>query len=379
MSRRILLIGSDPSSCERVRQLLEANGFAVEVNATGHLESPGASPDLVLLDRRTPGAQAELVARLRRDRSLVGIPLVALGGGLASSAGLDGVIALPIDEATFADQVRVLLEGERERLAEVAASARERLRERDRKGAVFIHDLAHQLSTPLTPLAGYVKILQSERLGPLSSQQKKVVEGMAGSVARLSRVLDNLSDFASLQAGPGAISPVLVEPDVLADEVVNEMRGAVRDARLHVQVRPSSGGPVMADRKKLRQALANIVQNAVKFSPHGGEVLVEVTRDAETLRFAVFDQGPGIAAADLERIFEPFGRPDRPGEARVPGSGLGLPVARRIAEAHGGRAVVESPPLRQPSLGGHQYTGSKFVLEIPVGREGNLVERTGSR
>ena len=373
MSRRILYIGGDAPTRDRVRELLEASGFAVEDGAGAPLDAArrGAEPpDLVLVDRLPRDADGSaLLGRLKGDRALARVPLVALGtmgAEQAARAGYDGFIALPLDGATFPQEVNAQIARQRGPAEEAAALARERLLERDRRGAVFIHDLAHQLSTPLTPLAGYVKILQSERLGPLSPQQRKVVEGMAGSVGRLTRVLDNLSDFASLQAGPGAISPAPVEPDALADEVVNELRGAVRDARLHVVVRPSSGGPLLADRKKLRQALANVVQNAVKFSPHGGEVLVEVTRDERMLRFAVFDQGPGVAAADLERIFEPFGRPDRPGEARAPGSGLGLPVARRIAEAHGGRALVESPPLTQPSLGGHQYTGSKFVLEIPV-------------
>jgi signal transduction histidine kinase len=374
MSRRILYVGGDAQRRELVRRLLEGSGFAMEGVLANEGGMPAALPDLVVVDGQAPGGpDAEQFARLRRNGWLAGVPLVALGSsegdvGDALLAGCEGFIALPIDEKRFVEEVKAHLRGEPEwRSAEWLA--RKRLAERDRKGSAFIHDLAHQLSTPLTPLAGYVKILQSERLGPLLPQQRKVVEAMAGSISRLTRVLDNLSDFASLQAGPGAISPVLVDPDALAEEVVSELRGAVRDARLHLVVRPSSGGPVMADRKKLRQALANLIQNAVKFSPHGGEVLVEVTRDGATLRFAVLDQGPGVAAADLDRIFEPFGRPDRPGEARVPGSGLGLPVARRIAEAHGGRVLVESPPLRQPSIGGHQYTGAKFVLEIPAKAE----------
>jgi signal transduction histidine kinase len=191
------------------------------------------------------------------------------------------------------------------------------------------------------------------------------MDGMASAVTKLTRIADNLSDFASLQAGPAAITLSPVDPDVLAGEVANEMKAAVRDARLHLEVRPSRGGQVLADPHKLRQALANVVHNAVKFSPHGGEVLIEVSRGAGKLRFSVYDQGRGVPGAP-ERIFEPFQHANRADEARLPGSGLGLPVARRIAEAHGGRIVVESPPHTQPSVGGHQYTGAKFVIEIPV-------------
>ncbi len=228
-----------------------------------------------------------------------------------------------------------------------------------------MRDLAHELSTPLTPLSGYLKILQSERLGALVAQQRKVIDGMASAVAKLTRIVDNLSDFASLQAGQAAITLSPVDADALAQDVADELKGAARDARLHVEVRPSRGGPVLADPRKLRQALANVVHNAVKFSPHGGEVLVEVSRDAGKLRFSVYDQGPGVPRSEPERIFEPFRHADRSDEARLPGSGLGLPVARRIAEAHGGRIMVESPPHTQPGAVAHQYTGSKFVIEIP--------------
>ena len=189
---------------------------------------------------------------------------------------------------------------------------------------------------------------------------------MSSAVAKLTRIVDNLSDFANLEAGPAAIMPAPVDPDALVEEVVQEQRGAARDARLHLEVRPSRGGSILADPRKLRQALANVVQNAVKFSPHGGEVMVEVTRDAERLRFAVYDQGPGISSPEQEGIFEPFHHPDRADEARQPGSGLGLPVARRIAQAHGGTLVVESPPHTQPSVSVHLYTGSKFVIDFPA-------------
>jgi signal transduction histidine kinase len=135
-----------------------------------------------------------------------------------------------------------------------------------------------------------------------------------------------------------------------------------------VTVLHGGGAPVLADARKLRQALANVVGNAVKFSPHGGEVLVEVTREPGRIRFVVYDQGPGVAPGETDAIFEPlFHAATRGGEAaRLPGSGLGLPVARRIAEAHGGGVWVESPPRTQPASLTRHFTGSKFVLEVPA-------------
>jgi signal transduction histidine kinase len=238
-----------------------------------------------------------------------------------------------------------------------------------RARAAFMRDLAHEVSTPLTPLAGYLKILQGEKLGPLSAQQRRVVETMSVCVARLTRIVENLGDFASLGAERAPLSLEPVDPDALAAKVIEDLRPFIRDARLNVALVPAGGAPLLADARKLRQALTNLVGNAVKFSPHGAEVLVEVAREAGKLRYAVYDQGPGVKEGEAAAIFEPFhhARVRAQEETRHhPGSGLGLPVARRIAEAHGGRVWLESPPRTQPALQGRHFGGCRFTIEIPA-------------
>ena len=399
MSPRVLLVQDDDALRRALRELLGRNGFTVDVTGSGLdavARAARARPDLVLTDVHLSDIEgAELVARLRQEPSLAGVPIVALCGAVeerekALAAGADGSLPRSCDPDLPA-RLKEFLGGQRERLSperelealrglvrsmalrlEAALSGQRRavgkLVETDRLKSAFFHNLAHELSTPLTPLAGYLRILESEKAGPLAPQQKRILESMVSAVGRLTRILDNLADFASLEAGqvPLFESPVL--PDQLADEVAAEQRTAVRDARLHLDVHHAGGGPVLADARKLRQALTNLVSNAVKFSPHGGEVLIEVTREPGRLRYAVYDQGPGVRPEEQEGIFEPlhhaaarYGQ-----EARPPGSGLGLPVARRIALAHGGRVWVESPPHTQPLAFSHQYTGSKFVLEVAV-------------
>jgi signal transduction histidine kinase len=398
MPQRVLCIEGDEAIRARVKSLLESEGFAVDTSDSGldgisrALTRP---PDLVLADVHLPDIEGyELAARLKQEKALHDVPFVAVGDGrgehdVALAAGADGFLER-IDEQ-LADEVRAFLAGKRERLPDEglkeqlqalsgsmatrleSAVARERranekLVEVDRLKSAFMHNLAHELSTPLTPLSGYLKILQSGKLGALSPQQQRVVDSMVQAVTRLARVVDNLSDFASLQAGRAPILEGEVDPDRLVDDVVAELKPLIKDARLHVTVTHGGGAPVVADPRKLRQAVANVVSNAVKFSPHGGEVLVEVSRDAQRVRFSVYDQGPGIVAGEAERIFEPlYHAASRGGDdARQPGSGLGLPVARRIAEAHGGRIYVESPPRTQPARMARHFTGSKFVLEIPL-------------
>jgi signal transduction histidine kinase len=234
--------------------------------------------------------------------------------------------------------------------------------------ATFVRDLVHELSTPITPLAGYLRILQSDKLGPLSQQQRKVVESMLGSVQRLSRIVENLSDFANLQTSAAVLKLEPVDPDAIVDELIGELRAAIRDGQVHVIVSKSGGGPVVADGKKLKQAIGNLLSNAVKFSPHGGEILVEAVREPDVLRIAVYDQGPGVLPAEQQAIFEPFHHAATRGadDARAPGTGLGLPVTRRIAEAHGGRVWVESPPRTQPGSVSRLFSGAKFVVELPA-------------
>lgn len=399
MPQRVLCIEGDEAIRSRVKSLLESEGFAVDTTGSGLdgiTRALTLPPDLVLADVHLPDIEGyELAARLKRERVLQRVPFVAVGASreehdVALAAGADGFIERTFDDH-LGDEVRAFLAGKRETLPE--AGEREQLRalsgsmaarletavagerraaaklvELDRLKSAFMHNLAHELSTPLTPLAGYLKILASGKLGALSPQHQRLADAMQQAVTKLVRVVDNLSDFASLEAGRAPLAEGGVDPDALADEVLAELRPAIKDARLHATVVHAGGGPVAADARKLRRALGNLVGNAVKFSPHGGEVLVMVVRDGDRLRFAVYDQGPGIRAGEAERIFEPlYHAAARGGEdARLPGSGLGLPVARRIAEAHGGRIFVESPPRTQPASSARHFTGSKFVLEIPV-------------
>jgi len=399
MTQRVLCIEGDKAVTARVKSILESEGFAVDTTESG-LEGIARAltltPDLVLADVHLPDIEGyELAARLKREKALQKVPFVAVGESreehdVALAAGADGFIERQFGNH-LGDEVRAFLagkretlpqEGEREQLKALSGTmaarletavagerrAAARLVELDRLKSAFMNNLSHELSTPLTPLAGYLRIVQSGKLGALTPQQQRVLDSMAQAVTKLVRVVDNLSDFASLQAGQAPLLESAVDPDRLADEVVAELGPGIKEARLHVTVLHAGGAPVLADARKLRQAVANLVSNAVKFSPHGGEVLVEVARDAGKLRFTVYDQGPGIGAGEAERIFEPLYHAAARGslDARLPGSGLGLPVARRIAEAHGGRILVESPPRTQPASLARHFTGSKFVIEIPI-------------
>jgi signal transduction histidine kinase len=188
---------------------------------------------------------------------------------------------------------------------------------------------------------------------------------MVQSTDRLARTIDNLADFAVLDSRTYPIRAEPVELVKMSEHLIEEAQLAIaKPKHVHISLMsPSEPVTIHADPARLSQALGNLIENAVKFSPHGGEVLVEVRQTDGTVQVAIYDQGEGVAPEDQTMIFEPFHHVK--GARHVATSGLGLPVARKIAEAHGGKLTVESPPKVQPDID-RAFTGAKFVLDLPA-------------
>jgi signal transduction histidine kinase len=393
---RILYIEDNPESRALVRNVLEARGFDVLEASDGIAGidlAISAHPDLILCDIEMPGIDGyETATRLRSYRGLDGCPIVVLTShgdrGLSLSIGCDGYIEKPIDVEKFPGQLHEFLKGKREKVKtaeerrylreysqslveRLEATVREltaansRLRAGARSKTEFMQNLSHELATPLTPITGYLKILKSEKMGPLSGPQRKIIDSMQTASERLSRTIDNLVDFATLESGGYAIHRHTFDPAGAVKAVLDEEKPKAKARRIIVEL---IGGPLpegWGDERKLRQALGNVVDNAIKFSPHGSHVLVRVAADAQRLSFEVYDQGEGMLADEAERVFDPFFHADRVGEERAPGAGLGLPVAKQIIEAHGGHISAESPPKNQPDSK-HHFSGTRVAFWIPL-------------
>ena len=393
---RILYIEDNPESRALVRNVLEARGFDVLEASDGMAGidlAIAAHPDLILCDIEMPGIDGyETATRLRSYRGLDGCPIVVLTShgdrGLSLSIGCDGYIEKPIDIEKFPGQLREFLKGKREKVQgteerrylreysqslveRLEATVREltaansRLRAAARSKTEFMQNLSHELATPLTPITGYLKILSSGKTGSLTPQQVKILESMGLASERLSRTIDNLVDFATLESGGYAIHRDQFDPVALARAVYEEERPKAKGRRvtLELQIDSQEGG--WGDERKLQQAVANLVDNAIKFSPHGSLVMLRVATDASRLFFEVYDQGEGLLADEGDKVFDPFFHADRGGEERAPGAGLGLPVAKQIVEAHGGHIWAESPPKNQPD-NAHHFSGAKVAFSIPM-------------
>ena len=393
---RILYIEDNPESRALVRNVLEARGFDVLEASDGIAGidlAISAHPDLILCDIEMPGIDGyETATRLRSYRGLDQCPIVVLTShgdrGLSLSIGCDGYIEKPIDVEKFPAQLRQFLKGKREKVKtaeerrylreysqslveRLEATVREltaansRLRAAARSKTEFMQNLSHELATPLTPITGYLKILQSGKAGSLSEPQSRILESMQTAAERLSRTIDNLVDFATLESGGYAIHRAEFEPSAVLKAVLDEERPKARARRIELEVIREGQGKGWGDERKLKQAVSNLLDNALKFSPHGSHVLLRVSADASRLCFEVYDQGEGLLADEAEKVFDPFFHADRVGEERAPGAGLGLPVAKQIVEAHGGKIWAESPPKNQPDSKYH-FSGAKVAFWIPM-------------
>ncbi|MFN7134294.1 MAG: ATP-binding protein, partial [Myxococcales bacterium] len=371
---RVLYIQDETAERGRVAAALRAAGFDVveaESGLAGIEAATACHPDLLLVDLHLPDLDGSEVASKLRRLGMAGLPIVAIGEpkterGLALSAGCDGTIAVTPDLSRLPGQLREFLAGRRDKLksgdekrylkeysqslvekleskVRELTATNERMKRIDAFKTEFMQSISHELSTPLTPLIGYLKILNSEKLGGLNDRQKKVLESTIQSAERLTRTVDNLADFAVLASGDYRVRLSAVNAVSVAEKVVEGVQyTTARAKRVHVSVLARDRDlQVMADEARLGQALGNIVDNAVRYSPHGGEVLIDVRGHGDRLSFAIYDQGPGVPAEEQDRIFEPY---HSKGARHIAVAGLGLPVARRIAEAHGGRLYLECPP-----------------------------------
>lgn len=212
--------------------------------------------------------------------------------------------------------------------------------------------VAHELRNYLGPLRGRIGLLHQRAQREGREADRRDADLASRAVGRVARVLDDLLDVGRIDAGILALDREPVDVSSLAHVVAEELGGTGHDIR----VRSPEELVADADPRRIRHVLENLVSNAVKHSPPGGSILVEVSRvrgeRSELLVVAVEDQGPGIPEAVLPLIFERFGR-----AAESSGLGLGLYLAREIARAHGGELAVG------PGAGG---IGTRFELRLPV-------------
>ncbi len=375
-----------------VRKLLEARQFQVidaEDGLTGLELARRSRVDLILLDINIPGLDGyEVVTRLKGEPRLASIPVVAITAEgdreRALALGFDGFIMKPIKIARFVRDLRAFIGGKRERGEEAdrathlmeqnrrvvdhleeklraLTQANERLREVDRLKMEVLRNLSHELSTPMTPLLGYTKMLAAEELGPIHGAQAKVLERMNGSLLRLKGLIDNLLKVTRFATGGISLERSALLPSDLLQAILEAHSAAAEAQGLSLEVELQARELVLVDAEHLQDAWSQILDNAIKFSPSEGRIqlsarlLQQREGEASLLELAVTDEGLGIPADQREQVIQPFYQIDGSVTRSYGGAGLGLAIAERVAKLHGGRLIITE------TISG----GARVALQIP--------------
>jgi histidine kinase len=222
----------------------------------------------------------------------------------------------------------------------------------ERRRARLVSDVAHELRTPLTTIRGYTEGMLDGVIPP----DREVLRAVLDHVERLERLATDLGTLSQADEGRLELQPTRVDVAALARSIVSGLRATAADHGIQLQTTGANQVVAMADRDRLGQVLANLIGNAVVYTPRGGRVVVTVTADTVVCTIAVTDTGIGLAPEELARVFDRFYRVE--GVERPPGgSGIGLGIARAIARAHGGDVTAASDgPGR----------GATFTLHLPL-------------
>jgi signal transduction histidine kinase len=389
MKAKILYAEDNPESRTLVRRILEASGYVVieaEDGLSALRRAQEELPDLILMDINIPGMDGfEVTTRLRTIPALRNVPIVALTASAVMegdrertlAAGCDGYLQKPVDVDRLPTQIQEFIDGKRETIAEgeeplylreysqklVARleekiaeleQVNEQLQTLDRLKSEFISTVSHELRTPLTSIKGFVHLLLEQRPGPLTPEQKESLLVVRDNTEQVIRRVNDILFLQETNLIVPARAPVSLGEIVL--QVVDSIRERASDAGIQVDLLiPETLPQIWGDYEALKLLFLHLLDNAIKFSPRGGTITVQIGENESELLAEVSDTGVGIAPEHHEAIFQRFFQVDSSTTRAFGGAGLGLTISKRIVEAHRGHIGVRSERKR----------GATFFFSLP--------------
>ena len=293
--------------------------------------------------------QLQKALEFQKQRSDDGQPLLLgqalLELGLINRETLDQAVTAQILQLQNALNIsnQSLKQRVEERTQELR-QALERLSELNQLKSNFIANISHELRTPLTHIKGYLDILGDGGLGTLNENQVEALNVLKKAETRLERLIEDLIQFSLAARGSLSLNRAEIAINSLIQIAVERSLSKARQQDLSLKVNLREGiPPVRVDEDKIGWVLIQLLDNAIKFTPKGGQVIVQSSyNDAGLITISVMDTGIGIPQERMAEIFEPFHQLDGSTTRRFAGTGLGLAMVRRIIEAHGSQIKVES-------------------------------------
>jgi len=231
-------------------------------------------------------------------------------------------------------------------------AANEQLERLNKAKSDFVSIVSHEFRSPLTGIQGFSELMRDETMS--ADEVREYSADINREAERLNRMINELLDLDRMESGRMTLHPEVVDLGMLVTGIVTSAAPRARGHRLKLKLDPMVP-EISGDRDKLTQVLVNLLDNAIKYSPGGGEVIVGVRSDGDEAHVWVRDHGLGIPAEALDSIFERYTRIESDAHRPIHGTGLGLPIVRQIVELHGGRVWAESEP----------GSGSTFHVILP--------------
>ncbi len=388
---RIMIVEDEGLIAQRIKISLERMGCEVVAAASRGEEAmekaAGLKLDLIMMDIMIKGEVdgIETAIQIREKYDIPVIYLTAYGDGKtlerAKASKPVGYILKPINDLQMQAAIEIglhihqteqKLKVSERKLQEERALLTRRVEERARELSLanaelsrasrlkdeFLANMSHELRTPLTVILGIAEIFHEQIYGTLNDEQLEQMQMLVKSSRELLTLVNNILDISRIEAGSLKLSPQIVQLDKLCRDAVKEVTPLAEPKDVEITYSPAASvTQIQIDRNRLKQIMVNLLENAVKFSPHRGRVdfKVEEYISEGYIQFSVSDQGAGISEENLTRIFKPFAQVDSSFTRKHGGAGLGLVLVYRLSEMQGGGLAVESELGR----------GSCFSVRLP--------------
>jgi two-component system CheB/CheR fusion protein len=258
--------------------------------------------------------------------------------------GKERIILLAIEDITERREIENGLEKAHEELKELATE----LKRTARVKSEFLANMSHELRTPLNSINGFSEVLYDETFGPLNKKQKIYVNNVLSSGKHLLLLINQILDMAKVESGKMTLALSSLPMKRLLNEISLLVADMVSKKKLQLLLEIAEDLPnIEADELNVKQIIYNLLSNAVKFTPEGGKIGMRAKKADSEIEIVIWDRGVGIAPENMEKIFEGFFRVDTPYSRVTEGTGLGLPLSKKLVELHGGKLSVESAGLNK--------------------------------